>query len=253
MASELSWRHTATGKTMYATIRSAARTYWHTDGTPGLETLTVAHWANYAIALTETPGSSYFYTGSWPAALTTAGFYWLDVYEEPAGAGAAISDSIVGLMLGYWNGTAFLPADGTVGGSSKPAVTLAAADLNGGLGVSLTAAERQALDKKIWNCSGTVYHVATAAAGGSDANDGFTWATAFLTVPHAIGVSASGDKIIIGAGTFALGNNTISCPDGVEVIGSDIDVTIITSTYQGPLAVFRPGTGGGGGFTVSGV
>lgn len=108
MASELSWRGLATGSTDYVTIRSTARQYWNTSGTPAFENLTVANWANYAIALTETPASSYFYVGTWPATLSTAGFYWVDVFRQ-LGAGAAISDMLLGTLLGYWDGTTFKP------------------------------------------------------------------------------------------------------------------------------------------------
>lgn len=108
MASELSWRGLATGSTDYVTIRSTARQYWNTSGTPAFENLTVANWANYAIALSETPASSYFYVGSWPATLSTAGFYWVDVFRQ-LGAGAAISDMLLGTLLGYWDGTTFKP------------------------------------------------------------------------------------------------------------------------------------------------
>lgn len=108
MASEISWRHYATGSTLYFTVRSSARTMWKTSGTPALEALTVANWANYAIALTETPASSYFFVGTWPATLTTAGWYWIDIYLRVGGS-AAIGDTLVGGMVGWWNGTTFKP------------------------------------------------------------------------------------------------------------------------------------------------
>jgi hypothetical protein len=108
MASELSWRGVGTGVTVYATIRSSARTMWNTAGTPALEALTVANWADYDIALAESPASSYFYVGTWPATLTTAGWYWLDIYQQP-GATPAISDTLLGTLIGYWDGTSFLP------------------------------------------------------------------------------------------------------------------------------------------------
>lgn len=110
MASEISWRGITTGATDYATIRSAARTYWNTSGTPALEALTVANWAYYAITLTETPASSYFYVGTWPAGLTTAGWYWVDVYKRVGGS-PAISDTLLGTLLVYWNGTTADPWD----------------------------------------------------------------------------------------------------------------------------------------------
>ena len=54
MASELSWRAGDTGSTVYCTIRAAARTYGNGSA---LETLAVANWGDYDIALTETPAS----------------------------------------------------------------------------------------------------------------------------------------------------------------------------------------------------
>ena len=108
MASELIWTHTGTGKTVYVTIRSAVRTYWYTV-TPELEALTMAHWADYDIALTETPASSFFYVGDWPAALTTVGFYWVDVFEQAGVGPVRADDTLIGGIIGYWNGTAVLP------------------------------------------------------------------------------------------------------------------------------------------------
>lgn len=108
MANEVSWRHTATAKTVYYTIRSAARQMWNTSGTPAFEALTVVNWADYDIALAETPASSYFYVGDWPAGVSTVGWYWLDVYEQ-ATASPAISDTLIGGIIGYWNSTTLSP------------------------------------------------------------------------------------------------------------------------------------------------
>lgn len=128
MASELSWRETVTGNTDYATIRSAARQMWSTAGSPALENLTVANWANYAISLSESPASSYFYVGNWPAGLTTAGWYWVDVYKQVGGS-PAISDTFLGTLIGWWNGTVFTPWSGdaaSVGGTTQTACDLGA-------------------------------------------------------------------------------------------------------------------------------
>jgi hypothetical protein len=123
MASELHWVHTGTAKTVYATIRSAARAYWYTV-TPALEALNMAHWADYDIALTETPASSYFYAGDWPAALTTVGFYWVDIFERAGAGPVRADDTLLGGIIGYWTGTALLPwaADTTqVAGTAQTA------------------------------------------------------------------------------------------------------------------------------------
>lgn len=113
MSNEISWRGLATGSTKYFTIRAAARTMWSTAGTPALEALTVANWANYAIGLTESPASSYFYVGTWPAGLSAVGWYWVDIYLQAGGA-AVIGDTLLGTIYGYWNGTKFEPAGGDV-------------------------------------------------------------------------------------------------------------------------------------------
>jgi hypothetical protein len=72
-----------------------------------LEALTVANWGNYDIALAETPASSYFYVGDWPAALTTKGWYIVDIYVR-AGGSPAIGDTLSISQTGYWDGTSFL-------------------------------------------------------------------------------------------------------------------------------------------------
>jgi hypothetical protein len=110
MSNEITWRHDTTGVTLYATVRSEARTMWYTV-TPALEALAVAHWASYAIALAETPGSSYFYVGDWPAALTTAGWYWIDIFQR-AGGSPVIGDNVAGSLIVYWNGTTARPQAG---------------------------------------------------------------------------------------------------------------------------------------------
>ena len=108
MANEVSHRHSATGSTLYFTIRSVARTMWSTAGTPNFETLTVANWANYKVALSESPASSYFYTGTFPAITgnMVAGWYWADIFLQ-AGGSAAISDTLVASYFGYWDGTTY--------------------------------------------------------------------------------------------------------------------------------------------------
>ena len=85
---------------------------WSTAGTPNFEALTVANWANYVITMTETPSASYFYSGTFPAITENmvSGFYWIDIFKQLGGS-AAISDTIVGGIIGYWNGTIFSPWD----------------------------------------------------------------------------------------------------------------------------------------------
>ena len=104
MASEISHRHTATGDTLYFTIRNVSRQMWNTSGTPAFESLTVANWGDYDIALSESPASSYFHVGTMPA--VTEGWYWVDLFKQVAGS-PAISDTMVASYFGYWDGTTF--------------------------------------------------------------------------------------------------------------------------------------------------
>jgi hypothetical protein len=137
MANELSWRQSATGETVYATIRSEGHLYWNTAGTPALEALTVANWADYDVALTEAPASSYFYVGDWPTGLTTVGWYWVDVYKQVGGS-PAISDTVIGGFLGYWSGAAFSPWSSALDAATLSYLSAALSAILSGLLVGLT-------------------------------------------------------------------------------------------------------------------
>ena len=108
MAGEISHVHTATGDTLYATIRTPAGLMWNTAGTPNFEARTVANWGDYDVAMTETPASSYFYVGTFPAIAgnMVAGWYAVEVFKRAGGA-PAISDVIQARFFGHWNGTTF--------------------------------------------------------------------------------------------------------------------------------------------------
>lgn len=108
MANEVSHRHSATGETLYFTIRNTSRQMWNTAGTPNFETLTVANWGDYDIALSESPASSYFFAGDFPAISgnMVAGWYWVDVFKR-AGGSPAISDVLQASYFGYWDGTTY--------------------------------------------------------------------------------------------------------------------------------------------------
>lgn len=132
MANEIQWRHTATGSTLYATIRSKTGTQWNTAGTPNFEAVTAANWADYDIALSEGVGN-YFYTGTFPAISgnMVAGWYWVDVFEQ-AGENPAISDTLLASYFGYWDGTTFKWwADDTthIGGTAQTARDIGASVL----------------------------------------------------------------------------------------------------------------------------
>ena len=115
MANEVNYRHNATGKTLYFTIRQpTTNNYWDTyASTLNFQTLTVANWYsassdNYAISMSESPSGSYWYSGTFPAVsgYMVAGFYYVDVFQQ-AGSNPAISDTLVATLYGHWNGTVF--------------------------------------------------------------------------------------------------------------------------------------------------
>ena len=103
MSNELQQRYTATGSNLYATLRNAAGQMCDvSSGYLGFEAMTVAHWANYAKVLTETPASSYLYLATFPA--VAAGHYFIDVYLR-AGGSPAIADTKVTSYGFDWNGS----------------------------------------------------------------------------------------------------------------------------------------------------
>jgi len=103
MADEVSHRHSATGSNLYFTIRNTSRQMCNGSD---WETLTVGNWGDYDIAMAESPASSYFYEGDFPAIAgnMTAGWYWVDIFD---GASPAISDDLLASYFGYWDGTTF--------------------------------------------------------------------------------------------------------------------------------------------------
>ena len=102
MANELSHRHTATGSTLYVTIRDTSRQMYNGVG---WESCTAANWTDYDVALTEGGATNnYLYSGDFPA--VSAGWYWVDVFEQ-AGGSPVISDDLLASYFGYWDGTTF--------------------------------------------------------------------------------------------------------------------------------------------------
>jgi hypothetical protein len=127
MSAEIQWRGTETVVTLYATIRSKTGTQWRTDSS-AFEAVTAANWANYDIALAESSGN-YFYTGDFPAITgnLVAGWYWVDIYKR-AGATPAITDTLQGTIVGYWDGTGLLPWESDVRAIATNAINAAALD-----------------------------------------------------------------------------------------------------------------------------
>lgn len=108
MSNELTYRHNATGKVLYLTIRDRLCRYWSTV-TDGFVSPVVADWADYAIELTETPSGSYLYRGDWPESLTTSDWFIKELYER-RGSSPSIDDLLLLLpVVSFWNGSELLP------------------------------------------------------------------------------------------------------------------------------------------------
>ena len=114
MSSELQFIGTATGNTIYAVIIAANSTRAN-NTSETMEALTVANWTEYAVSLTETPASSYFYAGSFPLWITTAGDYFWIPYKQLGGSPAITDDILVGKPgIIVWNGTAEVQVGTTI-------------------------------------------------------------------------------------------------------------------------------------------
>lgn len=88
----IDYLHDQTGlATLYAVLSHPDGKRWNTS-TGAWETLTVANWSAYAIAMTETPASSYRYLADMPEACTSDTVH-VAIYER-TGSSAAPSDTI---------------------------------------------------------------------------------------------------------------------------------------------------------------
>lgn len=103
MASEIVYRADGTGLTLYAVLGDITGQIWNTSGTPALETMTVAHWTDYDVALTETPAGGYLYVGDMPSTFAK-GRFMLRIFQQ-AGGSPAITDTMIHEAEVWWDGT----------------------------------------------------------------------------------------------------------------------------------------------------
>ncbi|MDD5301485.1 MAG: hypothetical protein PHS14_00135 [Elusimicrobia bacterium] len=103
----------ATGLTVYAAqINRLTGEWWNTSGTPAWEAFNAAHWADYAVALTEAAGSGYYWAAR-PAGV--AGALVSDVFYSQAGGSPAIGDAPpFNLLHGEGENVAAIDADPAV-------------------------------------------------------------------------------------------------------------------------------------------
>ena len=104
--------------------------------------------------------------------------------------------------------------------------------------VALTTAGQQDIAQIIKGTAGVVYYV--KSSGGSDGN-GLSPDDAYLhtttSVKTVIEAASANDVVILGPGTFDISTNGITIPNGVQVICSGIDVTIITGSGSATTTV----------------
>jgi len=191
MAGEIRFDGYEAGMPLYCHIMEAAPAWrrWDTTGTPALAAYVPANWANYAIALSDS-GRDYDYRGDWPAGLTTAGRYQVNIYRAASAGVYALADAkeLVATMTRYWDGSTF--SDGTV----TSVVGDVSGKVLGGGASSLTGVGVQA-DVEQWKgatapaMSGDAYARLGAPAGASIAADIANTPTALLDL--AAGVETS--------------------------------------------------------------
>ena len=94
----------------------------------------------------------------------------------------------------------------------------------------------------------TTFHV--AATGGSDLNDGLSWASAKQTIQSALDDALAGDTVLVSNGIYG----AISVPSEVDVIGVDgAPTTIIGSLPTGVRGVYLASNSTLSGVTVTGA
>jgi hypothetical protein len=147
--------------------------------------------------------------------------------------GAAVTldaNNVLNVSAKYWAGTAVsatsIPvatAAGAAGGLPINGANTGTPTWTGGLAVSLTAAQAQTLAEYI-----TGYKTVT-------------WIDTTDTAKTVIEAATTGTLCILAPGTHAVGNNHIYVPDGVSVVGSGIDTTLMTVSYTAGVS-FKPGS-----------
>lgn len=79
----------------------------------------------------------------------------------------------------------------------------------------------------------TTYYVKTPALGGSDENDGLSWATAFETPAAALAVASDGDEIWVASGTYEgavlINNRQVQFVGGFSGTESSLDERVLGS------------------------
>ena len=113
-------RYNDTGKILYVTLHNASGHYWDTVAGSYDNPMVVAQWANYDVAATETPASSYQYIVTVPddTDFTTNAYVYLTYYERATGS-VLITDPVVARAFYWWDGTTVREAPPTASGAGS--------------------------------------------------------------------------------------------------------------------------------------
>lgn len=120
MADQIHIRHTSAAD-VYAVIFNAAGQVWNGSAFVAFAT---SGWTGYDVALAETAAGSWHFAAAFPAGVTTAGVYRVEIYEQ-LGSSPAIQDELLAAIEVEWDG-AILAA---VASRATPADVTAARDV----------------------------------------------------------------------------------------------------------------------------
>lgn len=105
MATELRVIGAATGSIIYAVIsRDSDEQVWNVSGT-AFEVRNTVNWADYVIALSETPAGSRIWYGDFPTQISATGNYHVDYYKQAAASPDWSKDDILGSETLYSDGS----------------------------------------------------------------------------------------------------------------------------------------------------
>lgn len=153
MANEIYLYDPTSSETLYATVQNSTAQMWNGSA---WETLVVANWTTYDIAMTETPASSYNYVATFPTAIAS-GYYTIAIYRQ-AGASPAITDE---RLKAYQYNNAVVPASLAWSGAAAiytPATLYSALKIIFGANSSSGATDNQTLIKNALKSGGLMVY-----------------------------------------------------------------------------------------------
>lgn len=206
MANEIQYNLGETGQTVYAVVRDTSGQAW--NGT-AFATYTTTR-TTWDLALTEIGSTGHYGPIDLPG--TGLGRWW-EIYLQSGGSPSHTDD--IKLAVGYHSSNV------EAYGALKPTTagrTLSVTS-NGGVDASASVFGYK-----------RIIHV---QKDGNDSNSGFTREAAKLTITAAVSISAAGDLIKVGPGTWDHTYNPIILPIGVSIEGVSRYETILRGYHDG--------------------